>query len=576
MLMTGRGYKKSRPLASSLDGYALRLIAATDRFLRAELSFGRALACFAGFLVVALIVALSAGGTYLSTNFLDYLFMVEQGWRLAQGQLPYRDFISPLGPLYYLIVGSVEYLSGADPAAYRLNGFLAMTLFGPGLVWISWRRLPGKVAVFVAIAFAMIPLTPRNIDGMFFDFDFLAIYNSLCWPLAATVILGTLFESKPGNCRRLTLADGLAIGLALIGLLTLKLPHGVIASGVLAIGLIIRPANRLCLAAAALLTFAAIALLYLSAAPLPHLYLQQLIAVGHANDLSARVHSKLQIYVYSQMVTLLLALFAIWMIEKYRQFHPVRIGYRDVAAAGAILLASYGEAINDHGDTPAALPLLFLLLWQVALRANLPIEGKSGSRYRQIKACLLAVPFLLWLGLPLANDSLALIFHSISFRLRPSTAWLAALPDQKHLVRHLRLPGNLSAAGSNVQDDADLTDQWGVYLQALEEGVKELQTLKLDHAKIYEARFNSALPWLLQAPSPRGVLAWLDMDRTFSLASHPPADSYLSDVDVLMVSKLAYDRPWTRYFSAIYGVVIERDFIRVSDTTYWQIYKRRS
>ena len=559
-----------------MDGYALRLVERTDRFLRAELSFGRALAYFAFLFAIALIVALSAGGTYLSTNFLDYLFMIEQGWRLAQGQIPYRDFLSPLGPLYYALVGTLQYLSNGDPAVYRLNGFVAMLLFGPGLIWISWRRLPGKVAVFVAIALAMIPLTPRDVDGMFFDFDFLAIYNSLCWPLVATVILGSLFENRRDSRRLQALIDGFAIGLALIGLLTLKLPHGIVATGVLTIGLIIRPGNRLCLFAAALFAIAAIALLYLSAAPLLHLYLQQLIAVGHANDLPARMHSKLQIYVYSQTTTLLLALFAIWMVEKYRQYHPARIGYRDVAAALTILLATYGNAINDNGDTPAALPLLFLLLWLVAMRANLPIEGESGRRYRQIKACLLAAPFLLWLGLPLANDGLALIFHSLSFRLRPTTPWLAALPDQQHLVRDLRLPGNLNAAGTNLRDDTDLTDQWGAYLQALEEGVGDLQALKLDHARIYEARFNNALSWLLQAPSPRGVLAWLDINRTFSLTAHPPADSYLRDVDVLMVSKLAYDEPWTRYFIAIYGSVIDRDFVRVSDTTYWQIYKRRS
>lgn len=573
MPFPGRSLRKNRPRSSTLDGHVLRKIALVGSFLQAELPFSRAFLYFVAFFAVAFAIALAAGRTYLSTNLLDYLFMVEQGWRLAQGQLPYRDFISPIGPVYYLLVGIVQHLAAGDAGAYRLTGFLAMLIFGPGLIWIAWRRLPGKLAVFVAAAFAMIPLTPRELDGWFFDFAFLALYNSLCWPLMATVILGSLFEARKGNGLA-RLFDGLAIGLAVFALLMLKLPHGVVAVGTVVIGYVLRPRNRLALAAAILFAGLLAGGSYLLAADLLTLYLRDFVNIGRANDLLYRLHGKLQIYLYHGTITLLLSVFAIWLLEKYRQYHPRKIGYGDIAGAATILLVSYGNAINDHENTPATLPLLFVLTWLCALRANLPVAGKAGRNYHQAKASLIALPFLLWLGFSLTNDGLALLFNSGSAWLRPAAPWLAAFPEQARLTHGLKLPaGLMTDVGGATSDDP--SQQWAPYLLAVQDGIADLKALGLDHARIYEVRFNSILPWLLQAPPPRGVLAWLDIKRTFSLTAHPPAESYLDDIEVLMVSKLAYDAPWSSYFRAIYGQVMDRDFEPVHETTYWQIYKRR-
>lgn len=564
--------KTPRQRSTSVDGSALRLLAWGQFSLQADLGFPQAFACFTGFLIAAFLIALAATGTYISANSIDYLFMVEQGWRLAQGQIPYRDFLTPIGPVFYALVDAIEHISHGDPAAYRLTGYLAMLLFGPGLVWICWRRLPGRLSVLIAISFAIMPISPTPRDGRFFDFEFLALYNSFCWPLMATVIVGALFESRRDTRRIEAAIEGLAIGLALVGLLGLKLTHGIVGGGVLSAGLLLRPRNRPALAIACLFVLSVIAIAILAAPDLLHQYLIDLVNVGKANNLPERFRLKLQNYVYNDVATLLVSLFAIWLIDKYRQYHPTLVNYRETIAAITIFVAAYAEAANDHDDTPASIILLFALLWLTAMRANLPIGGLAGQGYRKAKTCLLALPLLLWTALPLANSSLALIFHSLSFWLQPATAWPANLPENAPVLRGFKIPGPLAG---NAAIPIEKLDERSAYLRALQDGITTLQALHLDHARIYEARFNNILSWLLQAPSPKGVLAWLDMDRTFSKQSHPPADTYLADVDVLLISKLPYDLPWSHFFLDIYGSAIHRDFDLIRETDCWQIYRRR-
>jgi hypothetical protein len=570
--------RSSRP-RRSFDGKVLARMEAIARFLAAETTFRQALIWFALVIGVVFVISLAARGTYISANPIDYLFMTEQGWRLAQGQIPYRDFISPIGPVYYLLVDIVEHLASGDPAAYRLTGFIALLLFGPGLIWISYRRLPGKLAVFVALYFAMMPISPREMDGLFFDFSFLALYNTLSWPLIATVMLGALFPAAPvksesprSNARDAGLVlDGVAMGIAVVALLGIKITHGLVATGIVCIALLIRPGNRLSLLVALAIILASLVLGYACAGGLFHAYLADIALVGRANNLMERLQLKIHLFVYEGRVTFLMSLLAVWAIEKYRQYHPKKIGYADIVAAIVILLATYADTFNDNEDTPATMPLLFLLFWIVAGRVTLPLPEERRSAFRRMKTSLTALPFLLWAGLPLANDALAIPLHTVSVWLRPATPWPTDLPPDAPDLSRLKISAS-AARMANVPVKDDTPQQR--YLASLREAVALLRQDHLDQSKIYETRFNNVLAWLLHAPSPRGVLAWLDPSRTFSETAHPAADTYLRDVDVLMISKLPYDLLWSNLFQSIYGGAIARDFTLTHDTDYWQIYQR--
>lgn len=557
---------------STLDGRTFEAMAALHRFLESDKTFTQSFIWFTGCLSIFFLVSLSATGAFISTYQKDYLFVIEQGWRLAQGQLPYRDFISPIGPLYYALIGGVQYLSSGAAGAYRLTGFLAMLFVGPGLIWMAWRRLSANIAIFVALYFALIPVSPRELDGLFFDFSYLALYNSLCWPLIAIVMLGALFNPFRDKGPRYAVMEGLLIGLAITALLALKITHGISALGISVVGLLVRPNNRSALIVALLCAVGIAAINCAFAPDLLERYIANLVEIGQSNNLTDRIHSKMQNIIYHETATFLASFFAFWVIEKYRQYHPRKVSYADVAAVGTIFLVTYADTLNDNEDTLATVPLLFLALWLVARSITLPIDGPVGDSYRRVKTCLLSIPFLLWAGLPIANDSLAIVFHSISFWLRPATSWPSNLPIASDL-RHLKLPGSL---GTEPLPSLEKMDERSAYLLALKQGVSELQRLHLDRVKIYETRFDNTFSWLLQAPSPKGVLAWLDVGRTFSETAHPPADTYLHDVDVLMVSKLPSDTASTKLFWNIYGSNVSHDFELVSETECWRIYRRRN
>lgn len=568
----------SRP-RHSFDGKIHAGMEVVAHFLAADLPLRAAFMWFALIIGAAFVISLCAHGTYISTNPIDYLFMIEQGWRLAQGQIPYRDFITPIGPLYYFLIYLLEQLASGDPTAYRLTGFIGLLFFGPGLLWISYRRLPGKLAVFLALFFAMMPISPREMDGLFFDFSFLALYNTLSWPLIATVMLGALFPISPSRAptrqssspTMSMVFDGTAIGAAALALLGIKITHGLVAVGIICIALLIRPGNRLALFIGLAIILTGLALGYFFAGELLHTYISDIVQINQANNLMERLQLKAHLFVYQGRVTFLMSFATIWLIEKCRQYHPTRVGYADIGAAVTILLATYADAFNDNEDTPASMPLLFLLFWLVANRVTLPLLTNPRRDYRYIKISLTALPFLLWTGLPLANDGLAIVLHSGSAWLRPITPWPTNLPSDAPELSRLKILASTADGANTLAKSA--TDQQR-YLLGLQEAVTLLRQDHLDQSKIYEARFNNVLPWLLHAPSPRGVLAWLDPRRTITEMAHPPVDTYLQDVDVLLISKLPYDMSWSPLFHSIYDPAIARDYTLIHDTEYWQIYRR--
>src|SRR5580658_1810551 len=72
----------------------------------------------------------------------DVFLFLDGGWRILNGQMPYRDFNLPLGPLEYLIITGGMLLTNASPQGIAIGNAAVGLTVGIWGWFLSRRRMP--------------------------------------------------------------------------------------------------------------------------------------------------------------------------------------------------------------------------------------------------------------------------------------------------------------------------------------------------------------------------------------------------------------------------------------------------
>ena len=132
---------------------------------------------------------------YGIADFGDEGLQLAQAWRVSHGQLPYVDFHTGYGPLYFWMQGALVSWAGLEAVRWMLVGLHAAAAM---LVYLITRRLLGSalatVAVLLEVAF-FLPLAPSR--GVPFLIPYPAWYVSL----AALAIAFLLQRTQPSAAR---------------------------------------------------------------------------------------------------------------------------------------------------------------------------------------------------------------------------------------------------------------------------------------------------------------------------------------------------------------------------------------
>jgi hypothetical protein len=118
----------------------------------------------AGRVVAALLAAAAAAwlafGVHLGLELVDEGHIVYPTWRVAAGDLPYRDFQQLYGPSVFLLNGALLRVFGDDLAVVRASVLVVKLLLGT-LVYVLARAVAGRgLALVVTAAFVVVWGTP--------------------------------------------------------------------------------------------------------------------------------------------------------------------------------------------------------------------------------------------------------------------------------------------------------------------------------------------------------------------------------------------------------------------------------
>ena len=168
------------------------------------------------FLYVACVAALGTGPMNLYGN--DALLLLDGGWRILSGQIPYRDFYLALGPLEYMIVAGGMWLTGCTPKGLSVGFAIA----GACVSFWGWRiarvRMPLVPALLATVWLALTVTGPAPIDSTPNAVSCAMIYNRLGYALLAILLVECTFAQK-----RNRFWGGVSSGAIVVLLLFLKL-----------------------------------------------------------------------------------------------------------------------------------------------------------------------------------------------------------------------------------------------------------------------------------------------------------------------------------------------------------------
>lgn len=175
----------------------------------------------------------------------DTLIYYDAAARIADGQIPTVDFLTPVGPLSYWLFSAVLSLFPDAQGAFAASWSILL-LTGPLMAIIAHdvaRRTPGKAAL-IALPFLVFSVLPFNVE-QFYPYpgiDGYGIYNRHTSQLLYALLAALLFIDRP-------VARILSLVLALSGLFLIKITGFLVALPLVALAVV---AGRLRLREAAI------------------------------------------------------------------------------------------------------------------------------------------------------------------------------------------------------------------------------------------------------------------------------------------------------------------------------------
>lgn len=118
----------------------------------------------------------------------DIFFLIDNGYRVTQGQIPHRDFSSAWGPAIYLIEAAGLLLAGMRPAGVGYANAIFGALIAIWAYWIGHKRWSPIAGCLLGIYTALLITAPYALGWGAMNFSYAMVYNRYGY-----AILGIIF-----------------------------------------------------------------------------------------------------------------------------------------------------------------------------------------------------------------------------------------------------------------------------------------------------------------------------------------------------------------------------------------------
>ncbi len=182
-------------------------------------------AVFIAFLLAVIVVlggvALAKGGLYIAKHEGDTLHLLQIVFRMASGEWPHLDFMTPIGLLAFAPMVLFLNLGVGVGKAILLSQVLLAFILLPAVFWAGMTRLPRNAAYLFGLAVMVLVLALVHGEAER-SVSISMHYNRWAWAVAYVVIVVAVLPAREIHNE---LVDGLVIGLGMAFLALCKVTY---------------------------------------------------------------------------------------------------------------------------------------------------------------------------------------------------------------------------------------------------------------------------------------------------------------------------------------------------------------
>ena len=521
-----------------------------------------ALAVLSALLLDLIVIAtLSTGPINVFHN--DVLLLLDDGWRVLNGQVPHRDFNSPLGPVEFWLIGAGMLLShgSAQGIAFSIGAFG----FVAG-IW-SWLLCRGRMPVIFGllvttwIVFTATCPTPLGFDPRFLSCAM--IYNRQGYALVGIILVECAFARDKSR-----FLGGVSSGLALIVLVFLKLNFfGISALLVLATLPIQRADFSRLRGLLSGSSVGVLALLFYPRFSFEAFFTDMSFvarARGSSLNLPGLFHGAVtsaesgSVWVVAGVALVILVLVRPAERRHHKQITMGLISLI-VLASGPIFLAT--NSLENHCQL-ASLWIIILLDRVSAL--HLRIRDSKIVTLIAIAACLGALATAL---VPEVSSTLSLLTYQSATQ-RP-----AAVRIQAPGMERVRFYDSTSFYDKVKAGDGD----GAYYASCLSDGLSLIDSHTKADESILAVGFHNPFSYLLRRKPAEGGSSYLYMGNSISENAMPPVGWVFGNADLIILPiHEGTHHASDEFIQNYYRSYLEQNFHFVAKSQCWSLYRRDS
>jgi hypothetical protein len=516
-----------------------------------------------GIAFAAYLIYLAALGPAPSTAAANDVFLLlDGGWRILNGLVPYRDFDLALGPLTYMSAAAGLWVAHYDVRGLTL-GLLAFGAITTLIAfWISRARMTAAGAILFSAFVLLLCTSPTPLgENSSTVLTYAMIYNRFGYGLLSIVFVTQLLPPKKEMDGQ-DYSGSIVTGSLLVGLLFLKLSYFGIAAGLTLLSICVdfRNIRRVGGIAAG----AASALFIMFAFIRFHVgdFIRNSLDTVHAR--AGDVHHFGLTDLLGLNSTLFLAL--VVSICFFGREGGTRRKVLLIAAAFYTMLAEALFARTNTFQGAATFPLYIVFV--LVLLAGLDETLARKRLPRQYAAALLVISFAF--ALPL------LYSHIRSLTLLTTYKLSSHLREAAYRVRGAHLQG-LAFYDYVGEDELMRAENGHFYVSALNQGIDLLKQYSTNDDLVTNLGYHNPFSYALLRRPAHGGNTYFQVGSDIAMDRLPSSARMFGEATIVMVPKYpsTHLRSDQLLFDA-YKSELSSRFSLAAESEAWRLYKRNS
>ncbi len=492
----------------------------------------------------------------------DIFIPLDMGWRVMNGQRPHLDFMSPWGPVWFLVaaLGLTISRHSVDGIGYA-NAIVAL-IIGSWSFFLGKSRLASFPRIILSLFLAALVAAPYSLGNLFLLSSHAMVYNRYGFALLGLALTECFAEPRPRDSHADGWIGGISTGAALSLMLFLKASYFLV--GVVLVGLLSLFFRRLnyrrvvgmvlgfCLLSISMLAY----LRFNVAAVLGDLRMA-------AAARSGALHTITVVWNTFNHASILLGVVLFGLATALLLGNRIpRLSGLKLPLIGAFLFAADIGIMSTNAQTDGfPLCAVFAILVLNEITQDQQIRPAQEARpCRPLYAGVLCLGALLFI--PQFTSDVAGIVYGLWKKERPSPVIVRfESPNLEPLL---------------LDEGATPRSNGWVFTTYVNDGVALLERETRPDQTVLSIDMTNPFPYALGRRPPHGGIASPTYHFDIDDAHRPSDDRFFGDADIVMVPKRpALDDGYYLDFYKAYEPGLKQRYYLAAETSWWWMYRRK-